>query len=71
MPPISGSQCHLSVLPVSVTYQCASVPPNSASQFAYQCQSVLPISVMYQCWLSVPISDACQCPSVQPTSASS
>ncbi|CAI9562599.1 unnamed protein product, partial [Staurois parvus] len=29
------------------------------------------ISVMYQCCLSVPISDACQCPSVQPTSASS
>ncbi|CAI9583054.1 unnamed protein product [Staurois parvus] len=26
---------------------------------------------MYQCCLSVPISDACQCPSVPPTSASS
>ncbi|CAI9564249.1 unnamed protein product, partial [Staurois parvus] len=26
---------------------------------------------MYQCCLSVPISDACQCPSVPPTSAAS
>ncbi|CAI9539474.1 unnamed protein product, partial [Staurois parvus] len=30
--PISASQCHLSVLPVSATYQCQSVPPISASQ---------------------------------------
>ncbi|CAI9576305.1 unnamed protein product [Staurois parvus] len=69
-------QCHLS-MPISAsvtyqclvcTYQCASVPPNSASQ----CRLSVPyISVMYQCCLSVPISDACQSPSVQPTSASS
>ncbi|CAI9587416.1 unnamed protein product, partial [Staurois parvus] len=30
--PISASQCHLSVLPVSATYQCQSVPPISTSQ---------------------------------------
>ncbi|CAI9615238.1 unnamed protein product [Staurois parvus] len=30
-PPISASQCRLSV-PVSAAYQCASVLPNSASQ---------------------------------------
>ncbi|CAI9553550.1 unnamed protein product, partial [Staurois parvus] len=52
-------QCHLSV-PVSATYQC------------HQCRlSVPPISAIYECCLSVPISDACQCPSVPPTSASS
>ncbi|CAI9560532.1 unnamed protein product [Staurois parvus] len=33
--------------------------------------SVPPISAIYECCLSVPISDACQCPSVSPTSASS
>ncbi|CAI9569133.1 unnamed protein product, partial [Staurois parvus] len=54
-PPISASQCRLSV--------CISA--------AYQCPSVLPISAIYQCCLSVPISDACQCPSVPPTGASS
>ncbi|CAI9551265.1 unnamed protein product, partial [Staurois parvus] len=46
VPPISASQCRLSV-PVSAAYQChISVPCTSASS-------------------SVPISDACQCPSVQ------
>ncbi|CAI9539561.1 unnamed protein product, partial [Staurois parvus] len=53
---ISASQCHLS-MPVSATYQ--------------SCQSVQHISDIYECCLSVPISDACQCPSVPPTSASS
>ncbi|CAI9600068.1 unnamed protein product, partial [Staurois parvus] len=66
VPPISASQCRLSV-PVSAAYQCQSVPPNSASQCcltvsvsaAYQCCLSVPyISVMYQCCLSVPISDA-------------
>ncbi|CAI9543245.1 unnamed protein product, partial [Staurois parvus] len=75
-------QCHPSV-PVSATYQCQSVNLSvlriSDSQCrlsvrisASQCRLSVPyISVMYQCCLSVPISDACQCPSVQPTSASS
>ncbi|CAI9569722.1 unnamed protein product [Staurois parvus] len=31
VPPISASQCRLSV-PVSAAYHCASVPPISASQ---------------------------------------
>ncbi|CAI9588452.1 unnamed protein product, partial [Staurois parvus] len=68
-------QCHLSV-PVSATYQCASVPPISARSATYQCRlsvpdisaayqcqiSVLPISARYQCCLSVPdISVAYQC----------
>ncbi|CAI9590129.1 unnamed protein product [Staurois parvus] len=55
VPPISASQCRLSV-----------PPNNSASQC---CLTVPYISVMYQCCLSVPISDACQCPSVPPISA--
>ncbi|CAI9617205.1 unnamed protein product, partial [Staurois parvus] len=45
----SASQCRLTV-PVSAAYQ--------------RSLSVPYISVMYQCCLSVPISDACQCPSV-------
>ncbi|CAI9594469.1 unnamed protein product [Staurois parvus] len=55
VPPISASQCHLS-LPISATYQC--------------CQSVPPI-IVSQCRLSVRISAAYQCQSVpiQPTSA--
>ncbi|CAI9569515.1 unnamed protein product, partial [Staurois parvus] len=32
MSPINANQCHLSVLPISATYQCQSV--------AYQCASV-------------------------------
>ncbi|CAI9611001.1 unnamed protein product [Staurois parvus] len=32
MPPINANQCHLSVLQISATYQCQSVPPISASQ---------------------------------------
>ncbi|CAI9614053.1 unnamed protein product [Staurois parvus] len=39
LPPISASQCHLSVS-VSAAYQCASVPPNSASQ----CRLTVPVS---------------------------
>ncbi|CAI9602034.1 unnamed protein product [Staurois parvus] len=69
MPPISTSQCHLSVpvsaayecanqchlsVPVSSAYQCPLVPPISA---AYQCHQCLLISA-HQCHLSVPISAA-------------
>ncbi|CAI9532744.1 unnamed protein product, partial [Staurois parvus] len=50
--PISASQCHLSVLPISATYQCQ-------SEQAYQCASVQPISAR-QCRLSVPVSAAYQ-----------
>ncbi|CAI9565932.1 unnamed protein product, partial [Staurois parvus] len=60
-PHISAYQC------TSVPFQCPSELPFSAT---YQCQSMLPISV-HQCRLSVSVSDACQCPSVPPTSASS
>ncbi|CAI9548512.1 unnamed protein product, partial [Staurois parvus] len=64
VPPVSVHQCHN-----NATYQCPSELPFNVT---HQCHlSVLPISVMYQCCLSVPISDARQCPSVQPTSASS
>ncbi|CAI9539560.1 unnamed protein product [Staurois parvus] len=70
MPPASAHQCH-----INDTYQCQSVPPVNAISAAYQCHqchlSVQPISVIYECCLSVPISDACQFPSVPPTSASS
>ncbi|CAI9600424.1 unnamed protein product [Staurois parvus] len=45
VPPINGSQCHLSVR-ISAAYQCASVPPISARQC---CLSVPPISAAYQC----------------------
>ncbi|CAI9611556.1 unnamed protein product, partial [Staurois parvus] len=44
VPPISASQCRLSV-PVSAAYQCASVPPNSGSQ----CRLTVPVSAAYQC----------------------
>ncbi|CAI9543936.1 unnamed protein product, partial [Staurois parvus] len=55
MPHISAyHKCHLSVLPISAAYQCQSVPP---------------ISAIYECCLSVPISNACQYPSVPSTSA--
>ncbi|CAI9595182.1 unnamed protein product, partial [Staurois parvus] len=54
VPPISASQCRLSVR-ISAVYQCQSVPPNSASQCcltvpvsaAYQCKSVPPTSAIY------------------------
>ncbi|CAI9546688.1 unnamed protein product, partial [Staurois parvus] len=56
------NQCHISV-PISVTYQCQSVPPNSASQ----CRLSVPVSAAYQCHISVScISAAFQCPSVMP-----
>ncbi|CAI9561328.1 unnamed protein product, partial [Staurois parvus] len=63
VPPISASQCRLSV-PGSASYQCASVLPISARQ----CYLTVPvISAAYQCHLSVPyISAAFQCPSVKP-----
>ncbi|CAI9549044.1 unnamed protein product [Staurois parvus] len=56
-------QCHLSVVPVSATYQCASVPPIRA---ALQCPSVMPVNAHqchlpvppHQCHLSVPITAA-------------
>ncbi|CAI9549282.1 unnamed protein product [Staurois parvus] len=54
MPPVTACQCHLSVLPISATYQCPSVSPNSTSQ----------------CRLSVPfMSTAFQCPSVMSLNA--
>ncbi|CAI9551976.1 unnamed protein product, partial [Staurois parvus] len=60
---------------ISAHLSCLSVSPISAISAAYQCPqcrlSVPPISAIYECCLSVPISDACQCPSVPPTSASS
>ncbi|CAI9543246.1 unnamed protein product, partial [Staurois parvus] len=66
-----AEQCHLPV-PISA-YQCTSMPHISAHlscilvspMSAKQCQlSVLPVSAR----IPVPISDACQCPSVSPTS---
>ncbi|CAI9550842.1 unnamed protein product, partial [Staurois parvus] len=47
-------------MPISVANQFLSVPPNSSNQ----CQLVPPISAIFECCLSVPTSDACQCPSV-------
>ncbi|CAI9568538.1 unnamed protein product [Staurois parvus] len=50
VPPISASQCRLS-LRISAAYQChasqyrLSVPPNSASQ----CHLTVPINTNYQC----------------------
>ncbi|CAI9611859.1 unnamed protein product [Staurois parvus] len=53
VPTINASQCHLSVLPISATYQCCqSVPPISASQ----CQLSVCISAAYQCLSVLPIS---------------
>ncbi|CAI9552918.1 unnamed protein product, partial [Staurois parvus] len=50
-------------MPVSATYQCPSVPPNST----HQCRLTVPVSAAYQCHLSVPyMSAAFQCPSVMP-----
>ncbi|CAI9577973.1 unnamed protein product, partial [Staurois parvus] len=59
------------VLQISAASQCQSVPPISVISAAYQCQSVPPISAIYEFCLPVPISDACQGPSVPTTSASS
>ncbi|CAI9576661.1 unnamed protein product, partial [Staurois parvus] len=72
-----ANQCHPSVLPISVAYQCQSVPPNSVSQCClscvmYQCCLSVPIVMpvnAHQCNLPVPISATYQCPSVQPISA--
>ncbi|CAI9538973.1 unnamed protein product, partial [Staurois parvus] len=70
--PVSVSyQSHQSVLPISASqcpYQCPSVPSNSYNQ----CRLSVPVSatyhyhILYECCLSVPISDACQCPQVMP-----
>ncbi|CAI9539619.1 unnamed protein product, partial [Staurois parvus] len=63
VPSVNASQCHLSVLPISATYQCcqSSVPPISARQC---CLSVPPNSAS-QCRLTVPyMSAAFQCPSM-------
>ncbi|CAI9567365.1 unnamed protein product, partial [Staurois parvus] len=49
VPPISASQCHLSVR-ISAAYQCQSVLLNSASQ----CHLSVPVSAAYQFHLSVP-----------------
>ncbi|CAI9557534.1 unnamed protein product [Staurois parvus] len=77
VPPISAHQCHLPV-PISATsmphisaYECTSMPHISAH---LSCRSVPPISaanqchrpVPHQCHLSVSISAAYQCPSLQP-----
>ncbi|CAI9571925.1 unnamed protein product, partial [Staurois parvus] len=63
VPPVSAHPCH-----INATYQCPSELPFTVT---HQSQSVPPISAIYESCLSVPISDACQCPSVPPTSASS
>ncbi|CAI9605267.1 unnamed protein product, partial [Staurois parvus] len=77
----AANQCRLSVY-VSAAYQCTSVQPNSTSQCrlsvpymsaAFQCSSVMPVNT-HQCHLpvpphqclSVPISEAYQCASLQP-----
>ncbi|CAI9609870.1 unnamed protein product, partial [Staurois parvus] len=67
MPHISAYQC-TSMPHISAHLSCLSMSPISASQCHL---SVPPISAIYECCLSVPICDACQCPSVQPTGASS
>ncbi|CAI9556345.1 unnamed protein product [Staurois parvus] len=80
VPPNSASQCHLtvakwSVPPNSAIYQChISVSCISA---AFQCPSVMTVNAhhcnlpvpphqCFQCHLSVSISAAYQCPSLQP-----
>ncbi|CAI9567814.1 unnamed protein product [Staurois parvus] len=67
MPHISAYQC-TSMPHINVTHQCQSVPPINANQCHL---SVLPISATYQCHvhqchLSVSISAAYHCPSLQP-----
>ncbi|CAI9549011.1 unnamed protein product, partial [Staurois parvus] len=63
--PVSAHQCLIPVH-INATYQCPSELPFSAT---YQC-TVMRITVLnsaiYECCLSVPISDACPCPSVPP-----
>ncbi|CAI9577870.1 unnamed protein product [Staurois parvus] len=44
VPPINASQCHLSVLQISATYQC------------HQYRLSVPISAAYQCHPAVPVS---------------
>ncbi|CAI9598929.1 unnamed protein product [Staurois parvus] len=63
VPPINAIstayQCHLSVPYISAALQCPSVMPVNA----HQCHLLVP---PHQCNLSVPISAAYQCPSLQP-----
>ncbi|CAI9546147.1 unnamed protein product, partial [Staurois parvus] len=59
VPPNSASQCHLTAPYIIAAFQCPSVMPVNAT---YQC---LLIS-FHQCHLSVSISSAYQCPSLQP-----
>ncbi|CAI9615232.1 unnamed protein product [Staurois parvus] len=74
VPPISARQCRLPVCisALSAACQChLSVPYISA---AFQCPSVMPVNAHkchlpvppHQCHLSVSISEAYQCPSLQP-----
>ncbi|CAI9583431.1 unnamed protein product, partial [Staurois parvus] len=79
VPPVSVHQCLVSVL-ISATYQCLPMhidatyqcPSELPFSVTHQCRlSVPPISAVSvspnsasQCSLSVPISDARQCPSV-------
>ncbi|CAI9599579.1 unnamed protein product, partial [Staurois parvus] len=62
--PISATyECRQSVPPISAIYQCClSVPINDAC-LAHQCRLPVP---PHQCHLSVSISAAYQCPSLQP-----
>ncbi|CAI9609461.1 unnamed protein product, partial [Staurois parvus] len=67
--PISACQSVPISALISATYQCRAAYEcqsvlSVCISAAYQCQSVPPISAIYKCCLSVPISDACQCPSV-------
>ncbi|CAI9539140.1 unnamed protein product [Staurois parvus] len=65
-------------MPHISTYQCTSMPHISANlsahqcrlsvtyiSAAFQCAPVMPVNAQ-QCHLSVPISSAYQCPSLQP-----
>ncbi|CAI9541384.1 unnamed protein product [Staurois parvus] len=72
VPPISAHLCHLSVLPISVTYHqcCLTVSVSAAYQCHisadFQCPSVMPVNA-HQCHLPVPPH---QCSlSMQPISA--
>ncbi|CAI9580867.1 unnamed protein product, partial [Staurois parvus] len=77
VPPISASQCCLSV-PITDVYQCQLVPHISAMSIsaAFQCPLVIPVNAhqchlsvaSHQCSLSVPIS-ASQCCLSVPISA--
>ncbi|CAI9620836.1 unnamed protein product, partial [Staurois parvus] len=63
VPPNSASQCRLSVPYISVMYQCCLSVPSVIPVNAHQCNLPVP---PHQCHLSVSISAAYQCPSLQP-----